>query len=100
MLPLLFAGICTAQNTRAGAPVAPVQRNSLLAARLQSSDSERLRWEGTQLLARLAVPEEHSIERQPIHLQMNNPATLSLPKLRPEWLRPSPQLDLSITDLR
>jgi hypothetical protein len=101
MLPLLFAGMCAAQNARPVAlPIAAAQRNSVVAARLQSSDTERFQWEASQLFAPLGLPGEHGIACRPIHIQLNNPAALSLPKLRPEWLRPSTQLDLSTTDMR
>lgn len=79
-------GTATSQN----GPVSDRNRQSKCAHEpFSNSEQERLQWEAAQTWSRPAIPNVDQRNIHPIHIDLNNQPSLTLPKLRREWLEPS-----------
>lgn len=81
-----LAGATVAQNT---SNTLNQQRMSVVET-LSNSEQERLRWEAAETWSRPAAPHEQLQPSQhSLHIENERQPTLTLPKLRREWLQPS-----------
>jgi hypothetical protein len=56
---------------------------------LSNSDQERLQWEAAETWSQPAIPNLDQPNIHPIHIDLDKQPSLTLPKLRREWLEPS-----------
>ena len=85
---LLMVGSAAAQNASVAVPK---QQSASVRECLYNSEQERLLWEAAETWSRPSIPNAEQHNHQRIQIELSKQAPPTFPKLRREWLQPSPE---------